>query len=232
MKYLLFILFFPFFVHAEIMLNGSRVIINHSDRESSILVKNTGKTPVVIQSWVDNGDPSNTPETVSDIPALTIPAIFRLDPEMMQQVRIINKFIPEFKDKESLYWLNLYEINPIPENKVQDRNTINVAVRLQIKVFMRPDDLKMDISKVSNEILFSLDKENHKLTVNNPTPFYVTFESAFLTDKSKKIPIKVMMLSPFSSQVIAVENTDIESINYSLIDDIGSHYNNEKSLIH
>lgn len=64
---------------------------------------------------------------------------------------VINKFTNKDKAKETLYWLNLYEIMPKLANKKYDEGLINIVVRLQVKVFYRPDDLIMVIYiKLSN----------------------------------------------------------------------------------
>ena len=232
MKISLFILvlLFPMLSNATMMINASRIVMKKTDRESTLLIKNTGDYPVVIQSWVDNGDPAMTPENASDAPAMALPALFRLDPDTTNNLRIINKFTPTPEDRESLYWLNLYEISPRPDNEAGNDSAINVTVRLQVKLFYRPEHLSMAINDVSNRLSFSKNSDQSKIIINNPSPFYVTFaEANFIAGNSAK-PIAIPMLEPFSTQEIALEDKSINQIKYSIIDDLGGFYSDKKGI--
>ncbi|EGT3586306.1 hypothetical protein CHI96_02845 [Proteus mirabilis] len=219
------LLCFSFIAKANLALDGSRVILYHSDREASLNIKNDGELPVVVQTWVDDGNPQNTPETITDASVLSLPPVLQLKPSESQQIRVINKFINIDKEKETLYWLNLYEIMPKPTNKKYDERLINVVVRLQVKVFYRPDDLIMVISDVSRALIFKkLDKQ---LLIENPTPFYVTIKSA----SSKNNPnILIPMIAPFSKQKVNLVDSKINTINYILIDDFGGEFKDNKEV--
>lgn len=221
----IFLLFYPFIAISNLLLDGSRVILYQSDKEASLMIKNTEKYPVIVQSWVDNGDPANTPETITDVSALSLPPILKLKSNEAQQIRIINKFTNTVQDRESLYWLNLLEITPKQDGQYQEDNLINVTIRLQIKVFYRSDNLNMSISERSNAILFK--KIDNQLFIENPTPFYITVQSASIDDNST---ILLPMLPPFSKQKITVENKKITRIKYILLDDWGNAFSDEKKL--
>lgn len=222
---LLCISIFANIVKADLALEGSRVILYHSDREASFKIKNDGEFPVIIQTWVDDGNPENTPETITDVSALSLPPVLQLQPNNSQLIRIINKFTHTDKEKEALYWLNLYEITPKPVNKKEDENLINVVVRLQIKVFYRPDHLVMNISEVSQSLIFT--KSDKQLTIENPTPFYVTIKSA---SGEHNPNIIIPMLAPFSKQQVTLANEKINQISYVLIDDFGSEFQSKQEM--
>lgn len=219
------LLCFSFIAKANLALDGSRVVLYHSDREASLNIKNDGEFPVVVQTWVDDGNPENTPETITDVSALSLPPVLQLKPSESQQVRVINKFTNTDKEKETLYWLNLYEIMPKPANKKYDEGLINVVVRLQVKVFYRPDNLIMAISDVSSALIFT--KSDKQLTIENPTPFYVTIKSA----SSENNPnILIPMIAPFSKQQVNLVDSKINTINYVLIDDFGGEFKDKKEI--
>lgn len=221
----IFLLCFSLLTKADLVLDGSRVILYHSDREASLNIMNDGKYPVIVQTWVDDGNPTNTPETITDVSALSLPPVMQLKQGESQIVRIINKFTNKEKEKETLYWLNLYEVTPKNTNKNNDQNVINVVVRLQIKLFYRPEHLKMDISEISQSLIFK--KLDNLLTIENPTPFYVTIQSAS-SDNNPNIIIP--MLEPFSTKQITLENSNINKIDYALIADSGAVFKNEKEI--
>lgn len=219
------LLCFSIVAKANLALDGSRVVIYHSDREASLNIKNDGEYPVIVQTWVDDGNPENTPETITNVSALSLPPVLQLKPSESQLVRVINKFTNTDKEKETLYWLNLYEITPKPTNKNADENLINVVVRLQVKVFYRPDNLIMKISEVSQSLIFT--KSDKRLTIENPTPFYATVKSAFGENNPNII---IPMLAPFSKQQVTLENSQINQIHYVLIDDFGGEFQNEREI--
>ena len=225
----MFIILFSSYSQAAIMIEGSRVVVKHSQKEATLPIKNTSKYPVIIQSWVDDGSPDGTPEKAANSPIIAIPTIFRLNENEIKYIRLVNKLTPHPTDRELLYWLNLYEVTPIPENEKDNTNVVNVAVRLQIKLFYRPDDLKATISEISDQIQFIQDKGSSRVTINNPTPFYVTFSKLQVGKTGEQLPI--MLLKPFSEQYTEIkQNSSGNKMEYSLIDDSGEQSNYEKEI--
>ncbi len=62
-------------VEAGIMPASSRIIYRDGDREKTLMLVNTNDYPVLVQSWVDNGEGS--PESASP-PFVVLPPVFRL----------------------------------------------------------------------------------------------------------------------------------------------------------
>ncbi|OWF72242.1 pilus assembly protein PapD, partial [Yersinia frederiksenii] len=60
---LLLILFTGYSVQASVVITGTRVIYPEKQKEVTVKVNNTGTGPVVLQSWIDNGDVNARPET-------------------------------------------------------------------------------------------------------------------------------------------------------------------------
>ena len=114
---------------------------------------------------------------------------------------------------------------PKPVNKKYDEGLINVVVRLQVKVFYRPDDLIMVISDVSSALVFT--RSDKQLTIENPTPFYVTIKSASGENNPN---ILIPMIAPFSKQQVTLENSQINQISYILIDDFGGEFKDKKEI--
>lgn len=59
--------------HASVQINGTRVIYNADARDVSVQLTNSGKYPVLVQSWLDDGDPDTLPEKASAPFTLTPP---------------------------------------------------------------------------------------------------------------------------------------------------------------
>ncbi|MCS3429828.1 molecular chaperone [Klebsiella sp. BIGb0407] len=135
-KWLLFSFYFlSLQVYAGIMPSQSRVIYHAGDKDQSLMLVNTNDYPVIVQNWVDNGE--GTPDA-KDIPFVSIPPVFRLEKSDVRGIRIIynNTSLPQ--DRESLYWLNIYEIPP-EKKDINPENSILVTMNTQIKVLFRPE---------------------------------------------------------------------------------------------
>lgn len=117
-------------VEAGIMPASSRMIYRDGDREKTLMLVNTNDYPVLVQSWVDNGEGS--PEAASP-PFVVLPPVFRLAARRTQGLRIIYNHDPLPQDRESAFWLNLYEMPP--ETPHQDPTHLTLAMNTQLKVF-------------------------------------------------------------------------------------------------
>ncbi len=78
-------------VEAGIMPASSRIIYRDGDREKTLMLVNTNDYPVLVQSWVDNGEGS--PEAASP-PFVVLPPVFRLAARRTQGLRIIYNHDP------------------------------------------------------------------------------------------------------------------------------------------
>ncbi|WP_064365664.1 molecular chaperone [Pantoea ananatis] len=121
-------------VSAGVMPSRTRVVYTESNREQSLMLANTNSYPVIVQTWIDNGE--GTPD-VSGIPFVSVPPVFRLEPHAVKGVRIIYNGRPVRRDTESLYWFNIYEIPPERKDTVKV-NSVLVTMNTQIKLFYRP----------------------------------------------------------------------------------------------
>ncbi|MEM8325871.1 molecular chaperone, partial [Morganella morganii] len=106
--------------YCGIMPSQSRIIYHEEDKEQSLMLANTNEYPVIVQTWIDRGE--GNPETVN-IPFISIPPVFRMEPSDIKGVRIIYNKDKLPDNKESLFWFNIYEIPPEkkefnPENSV------------------------------------------------------------------------------------------------------------------
>lgn len=64
----------------SVVISGTRVIYPATEREVTVKMENKGSSPVLIQSWVDNGDQNSTPDTAK-APFLLTPRLTVLMPE-------------------------------------------------------------------------------------------------------------------------------------------------------
>jgi len=107
-----------------------------NEREVSVKLSNEGEAPGLVQAWVDNGDIDSSPESAK-APFVLTPPVFRVDPKKGQTMRLLYTREPLPDDRESVFWLNLLEVPPKPQD-AEDSNFLQMAFRTRIKIFYRP----------------------------------------------------------------------------------------------
>jgi P pilus assembly chaperone PapD len=151
---------------AGVVVGATRLVYEGDKKESSLSVNNPDALPYLIQSWVEPQEGSN-----EKAPFILTPPLFRLDAGRQNVLRLVRVggSLPE--DRESLYWLN---VKSIPSASPQD-NTLQIAVKTRIKLLYRPAALQgKSPAAVSGQLTWK--RTGTKLTVNNPTPFYMNFQ--------------------------------------------------------
>lgn len=171
--------------YAGIMPATTRVIFDAKQREQTLMLSNTNEYPVIVQSWVDDGsgDPIN-----AKAPFIVTPAVFRLLPGKIQAIRIVYNQDKLPEDRESLFWLNIYEIPPVTTKNANDPR-VTLAMNMQLKLFYRPANMKMEPAKAIDKLSFNFRNVDGKFYIeaNNPTPYHISFTSLLLfRDKFEK----------------------------------------------
>ncbi len=226
---------------AGIMAETTRLIFPEGATERSLMLANTNNYPVLVQTWIDNGDVNNTPEKTS-APFIVLPTVFKMGASEVKGIRIVfkNQSLP--RDRESVFWLNLYEIPPT-NNKASatDEAKLLVAMNTQMKIFYRPKKLTQKINTLQDHLQFTLmkDKDRLVLVCHNPTPYYASFSSLKLLSAGKeyKPDSKLdMMVSPFSTDQFVFRANDIPKgrsidLEFMLITDTGLSQKGEKKSI-
>jgi len=95
----------------------------------------------------------------------------------VQTLRIVYTGEPLPADRESVYWLNLYEIPPAaPLSDADDTARLDLAVNTQLKLFYRPDAVPAP-DHLAEQLRFSLAQENGHwhIECHNPTPWHASF---------------------------------------------------------
>lgn len=215
--------------YAGVLANQSRVIFDSTNDVQTLLIANVNEYPIVVQTWVDNGNGS----PLSIVPVIVTPSTFRLESKQVQALKLFN--INEQKENSELvYWLNLYEIPP-KDTKIgtSDIPRVDLTMNTQHKIFIRSPQLGPFPTKIEQYLAFTVIEKNNQslLRVTNTSNFHVSFTQLCLSIKNDKnciIPVKQemdMMLKPNSSKDYQLENTATPSTNmviYQYVNDNGS----------
>lgn len=216
----------PFHLFANTYVNKTRVIVTEKSQEESFIIHNEGISPVLIQSWIDDGNEYTQPEKI-DVPFILLPPIFRVEANSSFNVRVLtikNKLKDLPKDRESLFWLNVLEIPPKGINK---DNSFQVAFRTRLKLFYRPKNIENeDINSAIGRIKYSIVRGNVKnLLIQNPSPFFLTLMS--VSDKNGLISDKLPnqgIIEPFGEMLVTVkqqEEPNVKDVILQYVDDYG-----------
>lgn len=220
-KLIYFIILFPHLAFASFTIDSTRYILNENSKKVEIKVKNTGYTPSIFQVWVDDGNPFNTPDMKQNLPIFVQNVTFKLLPQEISSVNVINKFTEKKLKQEKMFWVNIYEIQGVKVNPSEKSSNINMATRLQVKFFIRPEGLNFDVSNVNKNLNFS--QSNNRLIIQNNNPFYVSMGKALLNGNQE---IDLKYIPPFTIKEYNI-NFHINNIKYNIIDDNGN-LNEEK----
>lgn len=163
---------------ASVVLTGTRVVYPAKEREVTLKLSNEGNAPALVQAWIDDGNPNAMPDD-SKTPFTLTPPLFRLDPKKGQTLRIIYLQEPLPVDRESLFWLNVLEVPPLPTSKDEaPHSALQLAFRTRVKLFFRPSGLVGNADIAPDKIVWQVvrkDNGSQVLKATNPTPYHITF---------------------------------------------------------
>lgn len=201
-------------LNAGIVVNGTRVIYPAKAREISVKMTNMGKRPLLIQSWIDDGDMSAKPENIR-VPFVLSPPFNRVDVGKGQTLSIsqIDPDLPE--DRESVFWLNILEV-PAKDPQNEDANYLQMAFRTRIKLFYRPEKLAGDAN--TSITMLKWQRQGTQIVASNPTPYYVSLVNVVLN--SKKMDGE--MVAPFQSQSFNLSGRTGDNVTGEFVNDYGA----------
>ncbi|AEM51475.1 fimbrial biogenesis chaperone [Stenotrophomonas maltophilia] len=166
---------------ADLKVGGTRVVLDGGRQKGSIRISNTGESPVVVQSWVDDGDADATPENLR-VPLMTTAPLFRLNAGARRDidVRVAEPgHLP--LDRESLFWLNILDV---PGRDANGQNAaIEQAVHWRMKVFYRPAGLPGKPEAAIDALQWEIDRSEAGtplLRARNPSPYFVSLRMVTL----------------------------------------------------
>ena len=204
---------------ANIVINGTRVLYPENSKEVIVQLINTGDAPALVQSWIDDGDINSTPETAK-VPFLLSPPVIKVSEHNGQQLRI--KKLPANlpADRESVFFLNVLDIPPKPEN-LQNQNTVQLAIKSRIKLFYRPASLSGKLDDAAGKL--TLIANGKAFRVVNNSPFHITV--ANISQGKTKLLQESPMVAPFGQLTVETKNEVKRGQAYQLmyVDDLGAY---------
>lgn len=205
---------------ADVVINTTRVVYKEAAKEVNVRLTNEGTRPLLVQSWLDDGRATESPENI-DLPFMITPPVSRIDAKKGQTLRI-SKMAANFpKDRESIYYLNVLEVPPKAKGEAEASNKLQLAFRTRIKMFYRPEALTVKPQDAAAKVEWRA--ENGALIAKNNSPYYVTFNMMKVGNNMAKSG----MVAPFATEKFEFDNKAFKpsagaSLAYSYISDYGN----------
>jgi P pilus assembly chaperone PapD len=207
--------------HGVVNADRTRVIFSASDMAQSLNLSNDGATPALVQVWTDLGDPRVPPDKVST-PVIVTPPVFKMQPHEIRSLRLLltaRQSLPA--DKESVFWLNIFQIQPESEQARKAGQKVVLPLRLRMKVFIRPAGLGAPDNAQYQRLQFSA--RNGQLQITNPTAWYMSLEVQLVGQQA----VSNLMVAPEGqlSVPLPVQVKPGQQLNYRVITDDGNSRN-------
>lgn len=213
---------------AGVTAERTRVIFPGENHEKSLLLANLNAYPVLVQTWIDDGALNSTPDTAV-APIMPLPPVFRMAPGERRSLRLLFTGGNLPADRESLFWLNLYEIPPSESvrNLTPEQALLVVTMRTQMKVFYRPKDLPSSPEAAARKLAFSVRQEAGRavLRVENGSPYHVTLANLDLRGSGQGQVLRGDMVGPFAHLDLPIEPQAVTGKNqvvFTWLDDDGN----------
>lgn len=206
---------------AVVNVEGTRVIFNSGESVSSVNLINSGEMPALVQLWFDEGDVFAAPENART-PVIAIPPVFRLQPGELRDIKlqlVSRDKLP--RDREALYWLNIYQVPPNTFSPGTAKRVI-LPLRLRMKVFIRPATVLRPDETDGQRLQFRFKDNSRKvIIISNPSPWYMTLSALSVGNENTG----GMMLAPGESKEVALRNKiNSARVQYEIVNDHGSKW--------
>lgn len=215
---------------ASVVINATRVIYPQDTKVVNVQLVNKSTTPHLVQSWIDDGRTDVSPEKI-DVPFSVAPAVVQIGINEGQILKVMARNADSLPaDRESVFWLNVLDVPPVPEVNEDKANYLQVALRSRIKLFYRPKALQIKSEDIDTHL--SVRNQDGKLCLNNASPYYVTvMEISPWQGGDLKKAAKANLLSdtafiaPFNCHALPVAVNGHSQYRIARMNDFGSkHY--------
>ncbi len=224
--------------YAGMVLDKTRIIFPQGSVTEGLTIMNMNDYPSFIQSWVDNGDVNNFKQD-ADSPFIIIPPVFSLNGQEIKSVKIIYDGRPLPDNRESLYWVNVYQV-PAIKTGLTDKQYLLMSMKMQIKLIYRPDELKTGAEQSRGLVTCAVDSDSGlSLICKNKSGYYMSYESIVVVFNNQTYAATAklgLMINPFSESHFALEKKSAEiksknnTVSFNVINDKGTIENIEKPL--
>ncbi len=215
--------------YAGMLVDKTRVIFPEGEVTQSMNIMNVNNYPSFVQLWVDSGEINNFKQS-DNAPFLLIPPIFNLRANEIKSVKVIYNGNPLPSDRESLYWINIYEVPAVKETLSQEQFLL-MSMKTQMKVIYRPASLKANVDKAAQSVSCSVQHADVlSLACRNNSGYFLSYKDIHVIADHRVYKATTdldLMLKPFSENHFTLVEIPVSAagknnqIDFFLINDKG-----------
>ena len=188
-----------------VSLGATRVIYPVGAKQVSLSVINHSKKDrYLISSWVETQAEEKTKNF------LVTPPLFVAEPATENTLRIVNLATNLPQDRESVFWLNVKSIPSVDKAVLEEKNILQLAVLSRIKLFVRPEKLKIAPEDAIEKVKFS--KTPDGVVVDNQSPYHISFVNLLLDggklDSVMALPFEKTKISKISGNKLSYQTVN------------------------
>ena len=218
-----------------IALESTRVIYPGSAKNGiTFTVTNRTEQTYLLQSRVVPWESTAEEPTETSVaaPFIVIPPLVRFasDEALSLRIRLTKNDLPT--DRESVFGLSLKAIpsQSAPSSlSAESGARMVLALQNNLKLFYRPQGLVV-MDENARALALQFTRKGTQLTVQNPTPYYVTLGEVRLGSEVVALG-EQRMLQPFSTAIFDCAVTQPTQLSWQIIDDMGRHTPRETRLL-
>ena len=210
---------------AAVNVNATRVVFDNGVQHKSLKLVNDGDQPMLVQSWIDDGAAHSTPDRAN--PAFVVlPPVLKLLPGEQREIRLMGSGVGLPTDRESLLWLNLYQIAP-ESPAASGAEKVRFALRTQLKVLWRPKTVpRLDLSSMN---MLEFMRVSSDIYVVNKTKWNITLTDLVIEGYSSD----GVVVAPGGKQAIFTLKSPVainNKIDFAVINDDGNKWGLSASI--
>ncbi|HGY1778791.1 TPA: fimbria/pilus periplasmic chaperone [Citrobacter amalonaticus] len=218
----------PSSAHAVVNSEVTRVIFNAGDKSASLALINSPQQPALVQVWTDTGNPASQPNEETT-PVIALPPVFKMQPGELRSITLQltdTSALP--RDREALYWLNVYQIPPMTQTDAQVAQKVVLPLRIRMKVFIRPKGVGALKESDAETLRVTYAGAQNQLQITNPTPWHITLAAISCEAGSAS----GIMIAPLATVSVPLQGrgASCSSVRYEAINDHGTLWQYEKAV--
>lgn len=206
-------------VLAAVNVNTTRVIFENGVQQKPVKLVNDGDTPMLVQSWIDDGNPYSTPDNAHP-GFVVLPPMLKLLPGEQREIRLLGTGEGLATDRESLLWLNIYQIPP-ELSSASNAEKVRLALRTQLKVLWRPEGISG--LKIDHMNMLTFIRKSGNIYVINKTKWNITLSDLVM----EKYSSNGFVIGPDEEKAIFTISAPValnNKIDFAVINDDGNKW--------
>ncbi|WP_419962921.1 molecular chaperone [Pantoea vagans] len=215
--------FLSFNAYSSVVMQGTRVIFNPKQDVKSLKFTNTDPFPYITQVWTSK-ESDAVFNNKKEAPFVISPGVFKINAKEDHLVNMLYTGGKTQSDREELFYLHFTQIPGVSSSN-KNENKIVLAVTNTMKIFLRPDNLKISSEKMFDYINFSYETKSCDIFLKNNSPYYLNSTSGEITAGPSYYTIsKIPMVAPFSDQKVrttCLKDSAALSLKLNYVNDYG-----------